>query len=170
MARHLILRRIQPLVLLFAAPEEVRGDAAVNLAILQKLGVSIQVVPERDFSEESIQRLFQDLEADLVVDALLGTGARLPVSGFMGAIIQQIRRFPRIAAIDIPSGVNCDDMGTETAGSIAPRAEITVTFTAPKPAHVFGSRDGAIPRWVLVPIGSPVDLVEDPRHWLNFLD
>ena len=168
-ARHLILRRIQPLVLLFAAPEEVRGDAAVNLAILQKMGASIQVVPERDFSEESIQQRFRDLEADLVVDALLGTGARLPVTGFMAAIIQQIRRFPRVAAIDIPSGVNCDALGAETAGGIAARAELTVTFTAPKPAHVFASRESAISRWVLVPIGSPAELVEDPRHWLNCL-
>ena len=167
-ARHLILRRMQPLVLLFAAPEEVRGDAAVNLAILQKMGVPIQVVPECDFSEESIQQLFRELEADLVVDALLGTGARLPVTGFMAAIIQQIRRFPRVVAIDIPSGVNCDAMGAETAGGLAARAELTVTFTAPKPAHVFDSRDSAILRWVLVPIGSPIDLVEDPRHWLNF--
>ena len=110
-ARHLILKRMQPLVLLFAAPEEVRGDAAANLAILQKMGVSIQVVPEREFSEESIQRLFRDLDADLVVDALLGTGIRLPVSGFMAAIIQQMRRFPRVVAIDVPSGVNCDAMG-----------------------------------------------------------
>jgi len=168
-ARHLILRRLQPLVMLFAAPEEVRGDAASNLAILQKMGASIQVVPERDFSEESIQRLFRDLEADLVVDALLGTGARLPVSGFMATIIQQLRHFPRVVAVDIPSGVNCDDVGAETGGGISARAGLTVTFTAPKPAHVFGSRDGAIPRWVLVPIGSPVELVEDASHWLNYL-
>ncbi len=68
-------------------------------------------MPEREFSEESIQRLFLSLDADVVVDALLGTGVRLPVSGFMAAIIQQIRRFPRVVAVDIPSGVNCDAMG-----------------------------------------------------------
>lgn len=168
-ARHLVLRRIQPRVLLFADPAEVRGDAAANLAILQRMGVSIQVVTERDFSEESIQRVFQDLKADLVIDALLGTGVRLPITGFMAAIIQQLRHFPRVAAIDIPSGMNCDAMDSEADGSIAARSLLTVTFTAPKPAHVFSSRDGAIPRWVLVPIGSPVELIEDARHWLNSL-
>jgi ADP-dependent NAD(P)H-hydrate dehydratase / NAD(P)H-hydrate epimerase len=167
-ARHLMLRRMRPAVLLFASPEEVRGDAAVNLSILQKMGASIQVLAERDSSEERIQRLFRDLEVDLVVDALLGTGARLPVTGFMSAIIQQIRRFPRIVAIDIPSGLNCDAIAT-TEDLIAPRAEFTVTFTAPKPAHLFASRDSAIARWVLVPIGSPAELVEDPSHWLNYL-
>jgi len=166
-ARHLIMRRIQPQVLLFATPEEVRGDAATNLGILQKMGVPVQFVPEREFSEESIQRLFRGLAADLVVDALLGTGARLPVTGFMGAIIQEIRRFPRVVAIDIPSGVDCDARLAEAGVGVAVRAELTVTFTAPKPAHVFGSRDGAIPHWVLAPIGSPTDLVEDPHHWLN---
>ena len=168
-ARHLILRRMQPLVLLFAAPEEVRGDAAANLAILQKMGVSIQVVPEREFSEDSIQRLFRGLDVDLVVDALLGTGVRLPVSGFMAAIIQQMRRFTRIVAVDVPSGMNCDDMGGQSDGGIAARAELTVTFTAPKPAHVFGAREGTIPHWVVVPIGSPAALVDDSRHWLNCL-
>jgi NAD(P)H-hydrate epimerase len=168
-ARHLILRHMQPLVLLFAALEEVRGDAAANLAILEKMGISIQAVPEHEFSEESIQRLFRDLDADLMVDALLGTGVRLPVSGFMAAIIQQLRRFPRVVAIDVPSGVNCDDIGDQSDGGIAARAELTVTFTAPKPAHVFGTREGFIPRWVLVPIGSPAALVDDPRHWLNYL-
>jgi len=168
-ARHLILRRMQPLVLLFAVPEEVRGDAAVNLAILQKMGVSVQVVPGHEFSEESIQRLFRDLEADLVVDALLGTGVRLPVSGFMAAIIQQMRCFPRVVAIDVPSGVNCDDTEDQNDGGVAARAQLTVTFTAPKPAHVFGAREGVMPRWVLVPIGSPAALVDDSRHWLNCL-
>jgi hydroxyethylthiazole kinase-like uncharacterized protein yjeF len=168
-ARHLILRRMEPRVLLFAAPEEVRGDAAANLAILQKMGVPVQVVPEREFSEESIQRLFRNLEADVVVDALLGTGVRLPISGFMAAIVQQIRRFPRVVAVDTPSGVNCDAMGGQIDGGIAARAELTVTFTAPKPAHVFGTREGVIPRWVLVPIGSPAELVNDSRHWLNYL-
>jgi NAD(P)H-hydrate epimerase len=168
-ARHLILRRMHPTVLLFAAPEELRGDAAANLAILQKMGVPIQVISERDFPEESIERVFENLKADLVIDALLGTGVRLPVTGFMAAIIQQLRRFPRVAAIDIPSGLDCDAMDSEAAGSLAARSELTVTFTAPKPVHLFGSRDGAIPRWVLVPIGSPIELVEDDRHWLNFL-
>jgi NAD(P)H-hydrate epimerase len=59
--------------------------------------------------------------------------------------------------------------GTRPDGGIAARAQLTVTFTAPKPAHVFGAREGAIPRWVLVPIGSPAALVDDPRHWLNCL-
>ncbi len=34
---------------------------------------------------------------------------------------------------------------------------------------MFGAREGVIPRWVLVPIGSPAELVNDSRHWLNHL-
>ncbi|MCI0627951.1 MAG: NAD(P)H-hydrate dehydratase [Acidobacteria bacterium] len=167
-ARHLMLRDIQTKVLLFAAPGDVKGDARVNLEILLKLGASIQIVEEHDFSEESIRQLFQELDADLLVDALLGTGARLPLGGFIVTILRHIARFPKVVAIDIPSGLDCDAMRPNPGDEMAPRAEITVTFTAPKPAHVFASRDGAIRRWVVVPIGSPAELVEDPRHWLNF--
>lgn len=167
-ARHLMLRRIEPQVLLFAFPDEIRGDAAVNLSILQRMNGSIRTVTERDATEEHVQRLFQGLEADLLVDALLGTGVRLPVSGFLGSVIQQMRRFPRIVAVDIPSGLDCDAM-TESADCLAPRCELTVTFTAPKPAHAFASSEAAIQRWVLVPIGSPVELVDVPAHWLNVL-
>ena len=57
----------------------------------------------------------------------------------------------KIIAVDIPSGADADAIG-EPSGSIA-RADAIVTFTAPRPAHVF--------RWlapgptVVAPIGSP---------------
>src|SRR5262245_15597991 len=167
-ARQLIMRQVQPSVLLFAATEDVHGDAAVNLAILQQMGVPVQVVKERDSSEVSIQVLFQELDADLVIDALLGTGTRLPVTGFMASIIRQIWRFHRVVAVDIPSVLDCDAMASQDDSSV-PRAELTVTFTAPKPAHIFASPDGAIRRWAVVPIGTPAALVKEPGHWLNSL-
>src|SRR5260370_3611781 len=83
------------------------------------------------------ERIRLALEADLYVDAILGTGFKPPVSGlYADAIaIMNASQVP-VIAVDIPSGANADAMGPQ-AGTIA-RADAVVTFTAPRPAHVFG--------------------------------
>ncbi len=163
-ARQLLARGVETKVLLFAALDDVKGDARTNLEILKMMGASIQIIEEPGLSEEALRRLLQDLDADVVVDALLGTGVRLPVSGFLARVIREIARFPRVVAIDIPSGLNCDATSAVPPVPV-PRADLTVTFTAPKPAHVFS---GLARRWTVIPIGSPPELIEGPDHWLNF--
>ncbi len=166
-ARHLIMRDCRPNVLLFATPLDVKGDARVNLEILQKMNVPVQIVTEAACTEEQIGRILRDLGTDLVIDGLLGTGVRLPVSPPFAAIIQSIRSFRRVVAIDIPSGLNCEEIGLEAHFVMAPQAELTVTFTAPKLPHVFFPGAAFVGKWVAVPIGSPAELLEDPHHWLN---
>ena len=51
---------------------------------------------------------------------------------------------------------------------LAPTAELTVTFTAPKPAHIFSPAAVFSRKWVVVPIGSPDALLEDPKFYLNY--
>src|SRR5258708_300985 len=60
-----------------------------------------------------------------------------------------------VIAVDIPSGANADAMGPQ-AGTIA-RADAVVTFTAPRPAHVFGllTRGPS----VVADIGSPEEAI-----------
>ena len=93
-------------------------------------------------------------QADLLIDAILGTGFRPPVSGLYAAAIATLNASSApVVAVDIPSGADADVMGEQT-GSVA-RADAVVTFTAPRPAHVFGHLcDGPI---VIAPIGSPDD-------------
>src|SRR5258708_30964478 len=57
--------------------------------------------------------------------------------------------------VDIPSGGDADAMGRQR-GTIA-RADAIVTFTAPRPAHVFGSLTTG-PN-VVADIGSPVEAI-----------
>jgi len=66
-------------------PEEsLRGDAAKNLKIHQSLGLPLQVI--RDFRE--LQLLKKRLPGvDLLIDGILGTGIRGPVTGFLGEVI-----------------------------------------------------------------------------------
>jgi NAD(P)H-hydrate epimerase len=60
-----------------------------------------------------------------------------------------------VVAVDIPSGADADVMG-EQVGAVA-RADAIVTFTAPRPAHVFGMLTPG--PTVVAPIGSPDEAV-----------
>src|SRR3989442_7689826 len=74
-ARQLIQKGCFPFVFLLAAEEEVKGDAKTNLDILKALGYPpTVVVNQHEWNEEKLELL----DADVIVDALLGTGARRP--------------------------------------------------------------------------------------------
>ena len=79
-------------------------------------------------------------QADVVIDALLGTGANRPVEGMLAAILDTVKaacagrgnKRPKIVAVDLPTGLNAD------SGAIDPHAvpaDLTVTFGCPKVGH-----------------------------------
>src|SRR5262250_298564 len=77
-ARQLIQKGCVPFVFLFASEEQVKGDPKTNLNMLKALGVPPTIVTtEHDWNEEKLEVL----DADIIVDALLGTGARRPLEG-----------------------------------------------------------------------------------------
>jgi ADP-dependent NAD(P)H-hydrate dehydratase / NAD(P)H-hydrate epimerase len=134
-------------LLLLAEPSELRGDAA---EMFKKLPVT--AVLARNNDELRAEKARAVFEAGLVVDAILGTGFRPPVSGLYGEAFEFINTSTApVVAVDIPSGADADVMG-EQSGAVA-RANGVVTFTAPRPAHIFGQlTSGPI---VVAPIGSP---------------
>ena len=140
-------------VLLLATPSELRGDA---LAMFERL--PLQPIVAQNPAEFILQVLPQSLvKSDLIVDAVLGTGFQPPVKGFYADAISAINRSGKsIVAVDIPSGADSDAM-TEQAGEGIARADAIVTFTAPRPAHVFGNLTrGPI---LIAPIGSPPEAI-----------
>ena len=167
-ARHLMMRGCQPQVLLFASPEELKGDAQSNFEILRRMNTEVLTVLEREGSDEKLGQLFASLRADIVVDALLGTGVRLPISCFLGKVINQLKTVRgSVVAIDLPSGLDSESLTFESKPIVAP-ANLTVTFTAPKPCHVFQPGAKYCGKWVVVPIGTPESLLDDSRFWLNY--
>src|SRR5882672_1713880 len=93
-------------VLLLCAPEELRGDAA---AVFQKLTISPLVV--RDASVLAAADAAPIFAADLIVDAVLGTGFRPPVSPLYAAAISRMNESrATMIAVDIPSGADADAM------------------------------------------------------------
>src|SRR4026209_807229 len=77
-ARTLVQRGVETSVFLLGSVAEVRGDARVNLQVLGRIGLTVVEISnaqewELDFSEIS--------QCELLVDAILGTGFRGPLSG-----------------------------------------------------------------------------------------
>src|SRR5262249_43958061 len=103
--------------------------------------------------------------SDVLIDAVLGTGFRPPVSGLYADAIAKINAATApVIAVDIPSGADADLVGDQT-GTVA-RGDGVVTFTAPRPAHVFGNLTlGPI---VIAPIGSPDDTIQSSLN-LNLI-
>jgi NAD(P)H-hydrate epimerase len=142
-------------VLLLCAPEELHGDAA---AMFQQLTVRPLVVsePSRLDSTDATEMF----AADLLVDAVLGTGFRPPVSPLYAAVIRKMNESAApIVAVDIPSGADADAMQPQTGTGIRDqaRADAVVTFTAPRPAHVLSELTNG--PTVIAPIGSPPEAI-----------
>src|SRR6185437_6749563 len=155
-ARKLHESRKNVRLLLLADPSELRGDAAVNY---QKLPVKAVIAKNADeLNSEAARAVF---DSPVLIDAILGTGFRPPVSGLYAQAIEKINATSaRVIAVDIPSGADADVVGNQT-GAVA-RAEAIVTFTAPRPAHVFGDlTSGPI---VITPIGSPEEAIQSSLH------
>jgi NAD(P)H-hydrate epimerase len=164
-ARLLRQQGLEPRVLLFADPAGLRGDAAVNYERLLPSGA-----PETVANREAWQSIAASLtNTTLFVDALLGTGLAKPLEGFLLEVVRDVnRRFPaaRVLAVDLPSGISADS-GELISEHM--RADFSVTFTAPKFAHVFPPACERVGEWVVKDIGTPADALEaDPTLKLNY--
>ncbi len=170
-------------VILFGKVTETAGDARINFESVQKLAAfeagSAVSPPPLTFAEcEGIaawEQLARPRKAyDVIIDALFGTGLTRPLEGVFLKVIDHLallRRSreqvsglrPLILSIDIPSGLNADQ-----SNPIGPalQADVTVTFTAPKPANVLPPANEFCGELVVADIGSPQSLIEAARPWL----
>ncbi|MGD0347590.1 MAG: NAD(P)H-hydrate dehydratase [Terracidiphilus sp.] len=139
--------------LLLGAPQKLAGDAA---AAWHELTSPMHGRVHIADNAEELAALSDALATDLIVDAVLGTGFKPPLKGMALAALEWLEqcRAP-ILAVDLPSGWPADETSATVSGAVFP-ADAVITFTAPKPAHVFGALTR---RWdqpvVVAPIGSP---------------
>ncbi len=128
-ARHLLNAGFEVTVVICGDREKIRGDAKINLEILERLGQPIQ---QLDMDQADLPAKVEALagRADMIVDAIFGTG----LSGRLGdnykRLIDGINSQRRaVLAVDIPSGLDCDT-GEPLGAAI--KAAYTVTFAAVK--------------------------------------
>jgi len=135
-------------------------------------------------SSENALELFAPY--DIIVDALFGTGLTRPLEGIYLQVVQHLSMIrnarersstvrPFILSLDLPSGLNAD-LANPIGDAV--QADLTVTFTAPKPANVLPPVSHFGGELVIANIGSPISLLDaarpalflteagDAREWL----
>ncbi|TET53530.1 MAG: NAD(P)H-hydrate dehydratase [Anaerolineales bacterium] len=158
------------------------GEKDDVLRSVQEAGLPV-VTAEEDGKRQKLERLV--LEADIVVDAVLGTGTRLPVRGAVSKALALVRDslderrrtryqpltapagipatsvsslFPYVAAVDGPSGLDFD---TGALSKSAVPADLTVTFANPKLGHFIFPGASAAGELVVADIGIDPGLMPD---------
>ncbi len=145
-------------VLLLGRREELKGDAAEALLRLSEDAGGVQL---REVVDEAglagVGEAFES--ADLIVDAVVGTGFKPPLRGLAAAMRELVTKATApVVAVDLPSGWDADSLEQKVEGAY--RADAVVTFTAPKKAHVFGHlTSGTFGPVVVAEIGSPDEAV-----------
>ncbi|HUH63531.1 MAG TPA: NAD(P)H-hydrate dehydratase [Terracidiphilus sp.] len=152
-ARLLAAAGLEVTTILLGSPKELKDDAALAW---QELASPQHGLIHVVNTAEELARTRDALAADLVIDAVLGTGFKPPIKGLALAALEWIKGTQApILAVDLPSGWPADETTATVDTPVFP-ADAVVTFTAPKPAHVFGRLTR---RWnqpiVVAPIGSP---------------
>jgi NAD(P)H-hydrate epimerase len=128
-ARHLINSGFDVTVAVCGDLDKIKGDAKINLDILERMGRPIERLDPADANlVERVQSLAAG--ADMVVDGLFGTGLKGQLNDEYRRLIESINACNcPILAVDIPSGLDCDS-GEPLGAAI--EAAWTVTFVAVK--------------------------------------
>lgn len=157
-ARHLHQEGYHVDCLVAAREDELCPETATQLAVARAQGVRPIFIDDARWERKA------DCVAcrDLIVDALLGTGASGEVRG---PILEAIRAINRsgvpVVAVDVPSGINADtgeDLG-ECVWALR-----TVTFGLPKPFLFQGTGLEQSGYWTVADIGLPAELLREPTH------
>lgn len=138
-----------------------RPDDDAQLSRLRSDGVFV-VDAENDQRWRVLKNLLSG--ADVVVDAVLGTGVTLPVKGHAAELLKQAGKYledrerrPLVVAVDVPSGVDSD---TGAVDPVTLEADLTVTLAAAKPGHFAFPAAGKVGELLVADIGIPQDLPE----------
>jgi NAD(P)H-hydrate epimerase len=116
--------------ILLGTPEAVQGDALLHMHAFERSGGQLAAA-----ADEAVWPSLLPLveEADVLVDAVLGTGLRAAPSGLpalaIGALLRRFAAGVPVVAVDLPSGLPSDSGVCDWPSA---RATLTVTFAAPK--------------------------------------
>jgi len=140
------------------------GDALVNQRAWVDAGGELARV-----HEGSLGLLERSLaEADLVVDALFGTGLARELAGVSASVVERMNAANKpTLALDLPSGIDAD---TGVPCGVAVRASVTVTFAGLKRGLCTPQGMAHAGEIQVVPIGIPKETEERVGHGAQVLE
>jgi hydroxyethylthiazole kinase-like uncharacterized protein yjeF len=172
--RQLYTRGARAEILLLGKISDAQGDARANFDAARAIG---QKDPSGEQGSGSLriveietpEALFREAGSsahDIVFDAIFGTGLTRPAEGIHADAIYLLNECGPLVSVDIPSGISSD---SDRLIGPAVMAELTVSFTSPKPASVLPPACYHSGELVVAPIGSPEELIEESGSRLNLV-
>src|SRR5512142_695565 len=163
-ARHLENRGVVPVIFVVGDRTKFDGDARTNFVACERLALPIHDITDPDHIEDAMAHA---ADADIVVDAIFGTGLNREPSGVQAEVIRAIAelRLP-VVAVDLPSGANAS---SSEVFDPCVQAEVTVTFAAPKMCHVFEPAAAYCGEVIVADISIPESAIEQEEIALALL-
>lgn len=162
------LRERGALAVLVGSRDQVGGDARTHLDAYVRDGGVLREAADVAGWASAAGALD---EADLVIDALLGTGLRHQPEGLTAVAIDAMRRAGArgvpVLAVDLPSGVSSDTGAVPWPAVVATE---TVTFAAPKVGHVLPPACDNVGHLEVADIGIPEARLAASTHALWLLE
>ncbi|MDW7672992.1 MAG: NAD(P)H-hydrate dehydratase [Bacillota bacterium] len=161
-ARHLANKGLDVKLFLLGNAEQLKGDPLINLEILKKLKVPIiPINNDRDLNKLRIALVY----ADLIVDAIYGTGFKGAALGLSQQVIELLNRSAvKILAVDIPSGI---EASTGKVHGACIKAWKTITFAFPKIGLFLNQAEDYVGEITVVDISIPnwLPKEENIKRW-----
>lgn len=157
-ARHLRAEGWHCDVFVLGPLDGLSSDALANLKILTAVDTCGATIVDAEAASHKLVSISLDA-ADVVVDAMLGSGARGAPRPPLDRWIDRANAAAALrVAIDIPTGL--DAANGEVAGTVL-RADVTLTFVALKPGfHQLAARR-VLGEVIVMPIGIPVEMIRE---------
>jgi NAD(P)H-hydrate epimerase len=155
-ARRLFDAGMKPLLCLLVNPDRIKGDAKIHFDVYVNRGLPIFYL-----HENPLQSLREEVnQADIVIDAILGTGINGPVREPFHEVITLVNECEGekcVVSVDIPSGVSSD---TGKVVGVAIKATKTITFVFPKKGFFLNDGPKYIGEWTAVDISVPPSIAD----------
>ena len=159
-ARHLLAKNARPKVYLLGDKTTLTSENRTNLTILEKLNGDITTITEQGLTKLKFSLGF----ADVVVDALLGTGLKGPLREDLAGIADIVNEVNRpVVAVDVPTGVNSTTGAVENT---AIRANLTIGLGVLKTGCLFYPGREYVGKYEVVDLGVPLEGVEEIERFL----
>ncbi len=166
-ARRLAVHGAKPVVFLAGIAAKLTPDARANCDAWRGIGGDVVEIPEGPTAD-----LAGALSsADLVVDALFGTGLTRAIDGHLADVVRAMGGGAApVLAVDLPSGLDAD---TGVVLGVTVRADVTATFAHRKLGLLTPSGARWAGRVVVVDIGVPASLAAQLgplRHLVGMIE